>query len=79
LVGGSLAIVDHIRGLEVGIVVYSRFPGYVCGLGTVDGVGAFEVGAAESSEFKAVCATESVCDTAVMCVSFEILYLIFVN
>jgi hypothetical protein len=76
LVGGSLAIVDHIRGLEVGIVVYSGFPGYVCGLRAVDGVGAVKVGAAKSSEFKAVCAAESICDTAVICVSFEILYLV---
>jgi hypothetical protein len=69
LVGGSLAIVDHVRGLEVGIVVYSRFPGYVCGPGTVDGVGAVKVGAAKSSKFKAVCAAESVCDTAVRTVN----------
>ena len=64
MVGGSLAIVDHVRRLEVGVVVYSRFPGYVSGLGTVDCVGALQVGAAKSSQFEAVCAAESVCDTA---------------
>jgi hypothetical protein len=69
LVGGSLAIVDHIRGLEVGVVVHSGFPGYVCGPGTVDGVGAVKVGTAESSEFKAVCAAESICDTTVITVN----------
>ena len=65
MVGCSLAVVDHVRRLEVRVVVNSGFPGYVCGLGTGDGVGALEVGAAESSQIEAVCAAESVCDTTV--------------
>ena len=71
MVGGSLAIVDHVRGLEVRVVVYSRLPGNVSGLGTVDGVGALQIGTAKSSQFEAVCSAESVCDTAVVFVSPE--------
>jgi len=71
LVGGSLAIVDHVRRLEVRIVVYSGFPGYVSGLGTVDCVGALQVGAAESSQFETVRTAESVSDTAMISVSSE--------
>jgi hypothetical protein len=71
LIGGSLAIVDHVRRLEVRVVVYSGFPGYVSGPGTVDGAGALQIGTAKSSQVEAVCAAESVCDTAVIFVSSE--------
>lgn len=53
------------------VVVYSGLPGYVCGLGTVDGVGALKVGHAKSSEFEAVCTAERVCDTTLISVSLE--------
>lgn len=71
MVGRPLAIVNHVRGLEVRVVVYSRLPGYVCGLGTVDCVGALQIGTAKSSQVEAICSAEGVCDTAVISVSFE--------
>jgi len=44
--------------------MHGRLPWYMCGFGTADNIGILQVGIAESSQLEAVCAAESICDTA---------------